>query len=140
MRKILGKEISKDEILRMRENGMTNTDIANAIGVSYATVYRWLGKQPPAPKVTRSYQPAIQDKEPRVPEPEAALVVENRQIKLSGLFASYNVHAREKMVDVILEGETTAFSIKLEDLDILIRELVAIQRKTDDIRVGNEAW
>lgn len=44
-RKLL-HDISMDELYRMREDGMTNGEIAEAIGVSRVTVYRYIGKQP----------------------------------------------------------------------------------------------
>ena len=42
-RKILG--ISKSEMLRMRDEGLSNKDIANIIGVHVATVYNYIGPQ-----------------------------------------------------------------------------------------------
>lgn len=40
------KDVSRDELLSMRSSGMTNRDIANALGVNYQTVLRYIGKQP----------------------------------------------------------------------------------------------
>lgn len=39
-------EITQHELECMRANGMTNTDIANALGCSYTYVYKKLGPQP----------------------------------------------------------------------------------------------
>ena len=40
------KDVSRDELLSMRASGMTNRDIANALGVNYQTVLKHIGKQP----------------------------------------------------------------------------------------------
>ena len=39
-------DVSIAEMQKMREAGMTNQDIANALDVSYQSVYRYIGKQP----------------------------------------------------------------------------------------------
>ena len=38
-------DISKSEMLRMREQGMSNRDIAKCLDIHYATVYNYIGKQ-----------------------------------------------------------------------------------------------
>lgn len=38
-------DISKGEMLRMREQGMSNRDIAKCLDIHYATVYNYIGKQ-----------------------------------------------------------------------------------------------
>lgn len=37
--------ISKSEMLQMREQGMSNRDIANVLEISKATVFRYIGPQ-----------------------------------------------------------------------------------------------
>lgn len=37
--------ITKSEMLRLREQGLSNTDIANVLEISRAAVYRYIGKQ-----------------------------------------------------------------------------------------------
>lgn len=39
------KDVSVDELRHMRESGMTNQDIANSLGVSRMTVYKYIGAQ-----------------------------------------------------------------------------------------------
>lgn len=39
-------DITNSELLHMRENGKTNSDIANALGCSYAFVHKRIGPQP----------------------------------------------------------------------------------------------
>ena len=44
-RKTLLQEISLQELYHVRSDGLTNREIADSIGVSYATIYRYIGKQ-----------------------------------------------------------------------------------------------
>lgn len=37
--------ISKSEMLQMREQGLSNRDIAKCLDIHYATVYNWIGPQ-----------------------------------------------------------------------------------------------
>lgn len=37
--------VSKSEMLRMREEGLSNRDIAKCLGIHPATVYNWIGPQ-----------------------------------------------------------------------------------------------
>ena len=39
-------DVSMAELHQLREDGMTNREIAEHLDVSYATIYRYLGKQP----------------------------------------------------------------------------------------------
>lgn len=48
-RKLL-QDISVQELYRMREEGMSNQEIADAIGVTRNTIYRHIGKQDPKKK------------------------------------------------------------------------------------------
>lgn len=43
MRRIM---VSKTELLTMREQGMTNNEIANSLGIDRSTVYNYIGKMP----------------------------------------------------------------------------------------------
>lgn len=38
-------DISVGEMLRLRDEGLSNKDIANVLDIHYATVLRWIGKQ-----------------------------------------------------------------------------------------------
>lgn len=38
-------DITKSEMLRMREQGLSNRDIAKCLDIHYATVYNYIGKQ-----------------------------------------------------------------------------------------------
>jgi predicted transcriptional regulator len=38
-------EVSRSEMLQMREQGLSNKDIANVLEISAATVFRYIGPQ-----------------------------------------------------------------------------------------------
>ena len=64
----LTDDVSMEELLQMRQDGMSNQEIANRLGVSKATVYRHLGAQPKGirysrMKVDAPAMPAKQDEE-----------------------------------------------------------------------------
>ena len=46
MGKALYKDMSRSELLAMREQGMSNQEIADALAVHYTTVLGLIGKQP----------------------------------------------------------------------------------------------
>ena len=52
-RRKLTDDVSMDELLQMRQDGMSNQEIANRLGVSKATVYRHLGPQPKCIRYSR---------------------------------------------------------------------------------------
>lgn len=43
---MLSKELNTNELMYMRDQGMSNREIAKALDVSPATIYNWIGKQP----------------------------------------------------------------------------------------------
>lgn len=57
-RRRLTNSVSVDELLKMRESGMTNFDIARSLDVSVNTVRRYIGNQPGrAPRHTYTPKP-----------------------------------------------------------------------------------
>ena len=43
---MLSKELSVTELMYMRDQGMSNREIAKALDVCNSTIHRWIGKQP----------------------------------------------------------------------------------------------
>ena len=128
-------ELSDSELLAMRESGMTNRDIANSLGVCYNTILRRIGaadfrKERSAPSFSKP-------RKPPEPEYEACLVVQTEQIKAAGIKFSYSIAPTDSTVEVLGDGE---IKVKFEDLPDLIRELTAINRKTESLRINNEMW
>lgn len=143
-RKLLD-DVTISEIRGMRASGMTNMDIANALGVSYPTVYRVLGRQPsrggrvaqwiPTESIKR-VEPTVQ--EPQQQEHDGILPVFNRITCLQGKDAVYKVNAKEKTVSISV-GDA---EIKLEFAAIpgFCDELEAIKRNVTKQVVGPEIW
>ena len=128
-------EVSVAEMLKMREAGMTNQDIANALDVSYQTIHRYLGVQPKS--IKKRYGFYKQKKETQEEKHEACLSVTCRTIDLSGVFASYTI--ADNAIKIILD-EGSEFSVNSEQLGDFIRELQAIQRNIDKLDKGREMW
>lgn len=49
----LTDDVSMDELLQMRQDGMSNQEIANRLGVSNTTIYNYLGRQPAGMRYSR---------------------------------------------------------------------------------------
>lgn len=142
-------DVTIDEMLQMREQGMGNQDIADALGTTVATVRKYIGNQPKELyKARGGYHPPKPKKEPE-PEPSTAfLVVQNREIELHGLQGKYMVDCkgRSVLVDINIFGEQT-FTLSLDDVESIaekltgfVGELKAIARKVDELAVKNEMW
>lgn len=135
------REVSPGELLHMREDGMSNQEIAKALDVSYQTVLRVIGQQPsslrkPAVRNFAALMNAapIQEKE----EPEACLAVLNRNVSLMGDFAEYSLDCSDDILTVKV-GEGTV-SVPFQKIGLLMNELAAIQRNIPRVKVGNEMW
>ena len=85
-------------------------------------------------------QPSAPERGDSAPEPEAALIVEDRVYRLAGLFASYRVRVKDKEVDVYIDGENIAMTVKFDELGAFASEIAAIDRRTSELRIGSEAW
>jgi len=137
------KEISIDELMKMRESGMTNQDIANSLDIGISTVYRYIGAQPPGIRKKREYINNFshrQKEEQREEFEEAALIVEDRKISLAGLFAGYKVNIKAKEVIVFVEDGVDALTIPFDQVDTFAKEIRAISKHVSGLHVGNEAW
>lgn len=141
-RRTLLKDISKSELEHMREGGMTNQDIANALDISISTVYRMIGAQGGTRRGKHTYEtPVIEAPAPKAKdEHEAALVVEDRTISLAGLFAGYKVKVKSKEVVVFVEDDVDALVVPFDQVKCFADELSAISRHIEGLRVGNEMW
>lgn len=74
MRKKLSASVNISELLAMREQGLTNYQIAERLGVTYRTIVSYIGKQPKglrAPMGSRGIKP-LMDAEPAKPEEATA--------------------------------------------------------------------
>lgn len=141
-RKLLA-DFTMDELLSMRDNGMSNRDIANTTGVSLATIYKHLGPQPAA--LRKPFAPSFKDSHSDEPgkaedDVEAALVVDNQTIGLAGLYAGYRVDIRAKKVSIFVEDGVDVMTLSFDEAQTFAKELAAIARHVDSLRVGPEMW
>lgn len=149
-RKLLA-DMDKTQLLSMREQGMSNAEIALAVGVSKPTIYRMLGKQPEeitkarnasgyvkmaqtrfgnkseggytVERKAKSYMPRREE------EPvKAVLAVKKSPIRLSGAFMHYTICPDREMIDVETEEGRTLIQVPADMLDTFIKELTAIQK------------
>ena len=135
------KDISDSELLQMREAGMTNAEIASRCGVSYQTILNRIGKQPPSARAAWAPNFTSETRTKKEPKEEipASLIIEDRVVRLSGMFGCYEVSAKDNVIRASTQ-DGSAFSIPFDKLSDLIAELQAIQRKIPDLGVGNEMW
>lgn len=149
------KDMDKTELLKMREDGMTNKQIANALGCSPWSIINLIGKQPewmteqsikegrekrkqtfanrridgtpmPAAQSPRGGT-AVREEEPK----KCVLVVKSlppMPIPLHGEFMDYVISADRTSVDVETEQGRCLLQIPMEKIDTFIAELNAIKR------------
>ena len=147
MSKSLLKDVSISELLGMRDSGMTNRDIANTLDVSIATIYKYIGAQPPQMRKKREtapYPPVIlaeaHDADTHDAEDDASLIVDNRIVSLAGLFAGYRVDVRSRKISIFIEDDVDAMVVPFDKVRDFARELNALARHVGNMKVGNEAW
>lgn len=136
------KDLSKTELNTMRDNGMSNAEIARSLGCSPASVYNLIGAQPK--EITRrscqesarartsrpvqSTSHSIQSAPAAVQEPtKAILAVKSAPILLTGEFMDYVVSADKKTIDVETSAGRCLMQIPADKLALFITELTAIK-------------
>lgn len=129
----------------MREEGMSNRAIGEALGISRVTVHKYLGPQ--GPGIRREYGAARNPKPYKDPAPvpapveeaPACLVVEDRIVALQGMAGSYDISPKRQLIDVTLAtGEK--IQVGFEVFRMLVDEMSAIKRKLDSLKIENEMW
>ena len=139
MRSILN-DVSIDEMMNMRESGMTNTDIAQALGCSYQTVHKYIGAQPSRGGLyARSIHPVSKNEE-QEPEYEPVLPVVNSVTYLSGEACEYEVDSRSKRVNIKGKGGEGAIAIGFDSIELFADEIAAICRNLKEQIIVTEMW
>ena len=143
----LMRDMSYSELMHMREDGMSNQEIAKVLDVSYQTVLRQIGKQPSGMRKTYSRSiPAPANSAPITETatktdadvPEACLAVVGRSVSLMGNAAEYSIDCSSDSVNIkIGEGSVV---VPLQKMESLIKELAAIMRNVSRVKIGNEMW
>lgn len=134
----LTDEISIPELLKMRESGMSNSEIAESLDVCYKTIHHYLGKGGPR-RQTRRASP-VQERAPMKDEPvEACLKMEPSEIRLTGAYGKYEFAPDGDSISVIIDGDYF-FSVPRDQLSTFIRELQAIERNIGKVKTQLEVW
>ena len=138
-------QLDRCTLLRMREEGMSNREIAANIGCSYNSIHRLIGPQPKEmslenrSKAIRSRVSSANTAKPEEAEVtsvdvnpfKAVLAVKfvaPQPIPLHGYFMDYCISADRQMIDVETAGGRCLMQIPVDKLDTFIDELNAIKR------------
>lgn len=138
-------DVSRNELLHMRESGMNNQEIANALDVSYQTVLRIIGKQPSdlRRQPPRNPHPVIIEAPASnvvsvAEEQETCLAILDRSISLIGDVAEYKVDCADNILTMTIGDNSICVS--LPQISALLKELNAIERHITDVKIENEMW
>lgn len=155
MRRKLLDEVSVNELLEFRNDGYTNSQIAEMLDVCERTIYRIIGKMQDdmikkakqegqkkgacarlynkrmaeSGEQTKGEGPMIEIKR------NACLVLVNRKETLKGTIGLYEIDLENKKVTMRPVEE-----IEFDKLNDYINELQAISRKIGEMHVGAEMW
>lgn len=134
----LTNEISLPELLKMRESGMSNSEIAESLDVSYSTICRYLGGGGPRRQTRRV--PHVQERAPMKDEPvQACLKMEPSEIRLTGAYGKYAFAPDGDSISVIIDSDYF-FCVPRDQLSTFIRELQAIERNIGKVKTPLEVW
>ena len=154
MYRALSNDVTPTEMMELRNQGMTNKEIAQSLDCCYKTVLKMIGKQPPelrseyvsrAPvsKAASLPKPRAEEVQEDIP---AALLVEDRIISLIGQAGSYTVSTTDKLISASLK-DVANLSISFDQLpetiekfESVVKELRAIERKMKSLTMSMEAW
>lgn len=134
----LTSDIDLETLYSMRRDGMNNQAIAEALGVTSQTVYRYIGKQPPELRAVhrRVSAASVPQCEEEIP---ACLAVANRTIMLRGAHLVYDLDLKKQTLQVISETGS-GLELTLDELNDVIAELRCIGRKAENLKLENEMW
>lgn len=130
-RKSLASEMDISELQTMRQNGMTNRQIAENLGISQNTVYRYIGKQPAMLRaVPGTYSAAVNKREdnltvlPSSAKPGKLRIIAQTSI-VAGKYHQYTVNLPGC---VTIAGSDNGNGLKLakKDMEEYITELMEV--------------
>lgn len=126
----------------MREQGMTNQEIADSLDVHYETILKLIGKQPKG--LRKPYGSRCKKAGPAHEEEtyEACLTIKRPALEICGRKWKYRASIGQNMVEVFTAPDVTPIALDLEDLPQIIKELQALERNSEKITGGNvlEVW
>lgn len=129
MREPLTNSVSVQELLEMRESGLSNQQIAERLDVGYSTICRYIGKNPKQAKRV-NFKPEMVRKDPTL------LKVVEEMVTLSGSTHDFSVNKTDNVVYIKDSGKT--YDYTREQLEVYISELLEIlgMLKGDDDEQG----
>ena len=132
----LSKDVDMTTLYSMRDQGMSNQEIADTLGVSYMTILRYIGKNPNRAKRSTSVRkanptnpdPVVSTKKYDQPDivKEAALVSGDILYSMQGSVGTYEINPKEKTIRICKDR------ITYDELDTVITELSRIRDNLKD--------
>ena len=132
----LSKDVDMTTLYSMRDQGMSNQEIADTLGVSYMTILRYIGKNPNRAKRSTSVRkanptnpdPVVPTKKYDQPDTvkEAALVSGDILYSMQGSVGTYEINPKEKTIRICKD------MITYDELDTVITELSRIRDNLKD--------
>lgn len=137
LRDKLNNEVSIQELQKMRDDGMTNIEIAKSLGISVMTVSRYLGLMTPEQRraakakgaaaarekraLSRANKAPEETREKAAKKAVVALPVMGMQFTMSGKTAAYKVNTEAGTIEI--DGDSLAGVIPFDALQGLIEDL-----------------
>ena len=130
MKRRISDDVSIGEMLKMREQGMTNHDIAKSLGCNYVTILKYIGKQPKGLDRIAAFT-----EEPAKPIPEVPngkrwkpnLKVEHETVSAYGITAE---------IDYSCESVKTAIDISFSAIPDLVSMALELARRIEETAHG----
>lgn len=122
----LSKDVDMTTLYSMRDQGMSNQEIADTLGVSYMTILRYIGKNPNRAKRSTPVRkanpdPVISTYDQPDTVKEAALVSGDILYSMQGSVGTYEINPKEKTIRICKDR------ITYDELDTVITELSRIR-------------
>ena len=116
------KDIDKTTMIKMREDGMANRDIAQSIGCSVTTIYNILGKQPDGIRANRRTKAAAQESERTAPPITCTRRLRPLVQVLQGKSCRFRIDSEHGNVSIEPANGTKGF--KLSDLPSIVQDII----------------
>lgn len=133
------KDMDKTALLKMREEGLSNQQIANRVGCSNSSIRNLIGSQPKE----MTLKNRVEGRARQAQGIRKGIVFKARQIPhpldLEGAFLNYWISADRSNIELRDEYGVALMVVKREELGQLVTELRAIHKNIDR-DVNAKAW
>ena len=144
MYKSIISEVSLEEMKTMRQNGMTNRQIADSLGVSYKSVYKYLGKQPDMLRaVPGTYSSAVHGMVEQKPvsttlSKKSGLKLVMQTSVVAGEFNQYTINNFGN-VEIRRNSENANLRLDFDGMEKYITELMEVYSMMSKGKMGGDA-